>query len=85
MKAQLDEPQHTWRVAALDAARLWLSAARGRDATQTLGLTADWNVGADFNADMSLKANLNVSRETTAEAGAKPLQQAGSVNMQMKF
>lgn len=59
--------------------------ARHRDTSQTLGLSADWDVGAQINADVKLSAKVDVSRETEYGSNSAQLQQAGSVGMQMKF
>jgi hypothetical protein len=58
--------------------------ARRRDTTQTFGVSANWDVGAQINADVKLNAKVDVSRQTDYGSSAQ-LQQAGSVGMQMKF
>jgi len=59
--------------------------ARRRDTTQTFGLSANWDVGAQINADVKLNAKVDVSRQTEYGSSSAQLQQAGSVGMQMKF
>ncbi|HVJ35314.1 MAG TPA: hypothetical protein VND94_19550 [Terriglobia bacterium] len=59
--------------------------ARHRDTSQTLGLSANWDVGAQINADVKLSAKVDVSRQTEYGSNSAQLQQAGSVGMQMKF
>ena len=59
--------------------------AKRRDTTQTLGVSANWDVGAQINADVKLNAKIDVSRQTDSGANSAQLQQAGSVGMQMKF
>ena len=51
----------------------------------TVGVTADWDIGAAINADVKLRASYDFTRDTAASAGQKPTQQAGTVGMAMKF
>ena len=59
--------------------------AKHRDTTQTFGVSAAWDVGAQINADVKLNAKVDVSRQTDYGSNSAQLQQAGSVGMQMKF
>lgn len=61
------------------------ATARGRDIDQTLGVSAAWDIGADINADVKLKANLDLTRQTQTGTDTQQVQKSGTVGMQMKF
>ncbi|HVJ43613.1 MAG TPA: hypothetical protein VM639_19080 [Dongiaceae bacterium] len=75
---------YSYNSTATDSDSLDLTA-KHRDTSQTLGLSADWDVGAQINADVKLSAKVDVSRATEYGSNSAELQQAGSVGMQMKF
>jgi hypothetical protein len=56
-----------------------------QDGTQTLGLTADWDIGAQIDADVKLKASYDYTRDSATTAGQTQIQHAGTVGMAMKF
>ncbi|MET1027090.1 MAG: hypothetical protein ABWY00_07975 [Dongiaceae bacterium] len=51
----------------------------------TIGLTADWDIGAPIDADVKLRASYDFTRDTAISAGQRETQQAGTVGMAMKF
>jgi hypothetical protein len=60
-------------------------AAKDHDTSQTFGLSAAWDIGAEINANVKLNANVNVTRQTQAGTDGAQLQKAGSVGMKMDF
>ncbi|MDY0882556.1 hypothetical protein ACFPL7_06320 [Dongia soli] len=56
-----------------------------QDGTQTVGLAADWNIGAQIDADIKLKASYDYIRDGATTAGQTQIQHAGTVGMAMKF
>lgn len=56
-----------------------------RSVEQTLGVSADWNLGADINSDIKVKAKLDLTRQTPDGTSSQPMEKSGSVGMQMNF
>jgi hypothetical protein len=56
-----------------------------QDGTQTLGLIADWDIGAQIDADIKVKASYDYIRDSASTAGQTQIQHAGTVGMAMKF
>ncbi len=75
---------YTYTSNATDLAGANLTGGN-RTIEQTLGVSADWNLGADINSDIKLKAKLDLSRQTPDGSGTQQVEKAGSVGMQMKF
>lgn len=75
---------YSYNTSAADAAAVDLGT-KGRDVEQTLGISAAWDIGADINADVKLKANLDLTRQSQSSTDTQQVQKSGTVGMQMKF
>jgi hypothetical protein len=56
-----------------------------RSVEQTLGVSADWNLGADINSDIKVKAKLDLTRQAPDGTSSQQVEKSGSVGMQMNF